>query len=243
MINEFIAKSGIIAYPLLLAAFVLIFMIIERTIIYVIKYRSINKERYLKDIQNFYEGKADEKNIIKNNKGITAQIYNTVLKKNPQNREQFGLLMDAEEVDRLPELERGLGLLNFIAQVAPTLGLLGTVSGMIKTFQVLGIGGNPEQMALGISEALLTTAAGLVISLPAAAFYHYFYSKIDKLTNKMGNLRLEVEHILFEKEIRGDSAANAQQTKSAEKREKRTKPSLKEIDSSLKGVDKSEISA
>jgi biopolymer transport protein ExbB len=243
MINEFIAKSGIIAYPLLLAAFVLIFMVIERTIIYFIKYRSINKERYLKDIQDFYYAEADQNNIIKNNKGITAQIYNTVLKKKPKNREQFGLLMDAEEVDRLPELERGLGLLNFIAQVAPTLGLLGTVSGMIKTFQVLGIGGNPEQMALGISEALLTTAAGLVISLPAAAFYHYFYSKIDKLTNKMGNLRLEVEHILFEKEIIGESETNVQQAKEAEKREKRNKPALKEIDSSLKGVDKSEISA
>jgi biopolymer transport protein ExbB len=243
MINEFIAKSGIVAYPLLLAAFVLIFMVIERTIIYIIKYRNINKKRYLDDIQNFYEGRADENNIIKNNKGITAQIYNTVLKKKPQNREQFGLFMDAEEVDRLPELERGLGLLNFIAQVAPTLGLLGTVSGMIKTFQVLGIGGNPEQMALGISEALLTTAAGLVISLPAAAFYHYFYSKIDKLTNKMGNLRLEVEHILFEKEIIGESETNAQQNSGIEKREKRNKPSLKEIDSSLKGVDKNEISA
>lgn len=243
MINEFIAKSGIIAYPLLLAAFVLIFMVIERTIIYFIKYRSINKERYLKDIQDFYKAEADQNNIIKNNKGITAQIYNTVLKKKPQNREQFGLLMDAEEVDRLPELERGLGLLNFIAQVAPTLGLLGTVSGMIKTFQVLGIGGNPEQMALGISEALLTTAAGLVISLPAAAFYHYFYSKIDKLTNKMGNLRLEVEHILFEKEIIGEPETNVQQAKEVEKREKINKPALKEIDSSLKGVDKSEISA
>jgi biopolymer transport protein ExbB len=243
MINEFIAKTGIVAYPLLLAAFVLIFMIIERTIIYIIKYRNINKERYIKDIQDFYEEKADENNIIKNNKGITAQIYNSVLKKKPQNREQFGLLMDAEEIDRLPELERGLGLLNFIAQVAPTLGLLGTVSGMIKTFQVLGISGNPEQMALGISEALLTTAAGLVISLPAAAFYHYFYSKIDKLTNKMGNLRLEVEHILYETEIRGDSNLNTEQNKSTEKSEKRSKPTLKEIESGLKGVDKSEISA
>jgi biopolymer transport protein ExbB len=60
MINEFIAKSGIVAYPLLLAAFVLIFMVIERTIFYIIKYRNINKERYLDDIQNFYEGRTDE---------------------------------------------------------------------------------------------------------------------------------------------------------------------------------------
>lgn len=105
--------------------------------------------------------------------------------------------MDAEEVDKLPELERGLGLLNFLAQASPTLGLLGTVSGMINTFQVLGIGGSPEQMAVGISEALFTTAAGLVISLPALAFYHYFYSKIDKLVNQMDNLRLETKNLLY----------------------------------------------
>lgn len=257
MINEFIAKSGIVAYPLLLAAFVLVFMIIERTIVYILKYRSINKDKYIGDIKDFYNDNAGEENVIKNKKGIAAQIYNAVLKKKPQNREQFDLLMDAEEVDRLPELERGLGLLNFIAQVSPTLGLLGTVSGMIKTFQVLGIGGNPEQMALGISEALLTTAAGLVISLPAAAFYHYFYSKIDKLTNKMGNLRLEVEHILYEDELRGEAAYSAEensQTAETEKernaksagdeRSKNTNTSaLKEIDRSLTGVDHSEISA
>ena len=255
MINEFITKSGIVAYPLLLAAFVLIFMIIERTIVYVLKYRSINKDKYISDIKEFYADKSGENNVIKDNKGIAAQIYNAVLKKKPQNREQFDLLMDAEEVDRLPELERGLGLLNFIAQVSPTLGLLGTVSGMIKTFQVLGIGGNPEQMALGISEALLTTAAGLVISLPAAAFYHYFYSKIDKLTNKMGNLRLEVEHILYEDELRGEAAYQTKEkvrtakeeggrNEGNEKSERiNSSAAIKDIDRGLTGVDHSEISA
>ncbi|MCC3143810.1 MotA/TolQ/ExbB proton channel family protein [Halanaerobium sp. Z-7514] len=204
MIGEFINKAGIIAYPLLLSAFLVIFMVFERSIIYLLKYRSIKKEKYLSAIKEFYHNQADEDNLIVKNKGITAQIYNAVLSKKPVNKEQFQLFMDAEEVDKLPELERGLGLLNFLAQASPTLGLLGTVSGMINTFQVLGIGGSPEQMAVGISEALFTTAAGLVISLPALAFYHYFYSKIDKLVNQMDNLRLETKNLLyngFKKEI------------------------------------------
>ncbi|ADQ14782.1 MotA/TolQ/ExbB proton channel family protein [Halanaerobium hydrogeniformans] len=197
MIGEFINKAGIIAYPLLLSAFLVIFMVFERSIIYFLKYRSIKKTKYLRDIKEFYNDQADEDNLIVKNKGITAQIYNAVLSKKPVNKEQFQLFMDAEEVDKLPELERGLGLLNFLAQASPTLGLLGTVSGMINTFQVLGIGGSPEQMAVGISEALFTTAAGLVISLPALAFYHYFYSKIDKLVNQMDNLRLETKNLLY----------------------------------------------
>jgi biopolymer transport protein ExbB len=178
----------------------MLFIIFERTIVFILNYRTINKEQYLKAIEDFDESNLGD-NILHNQKGIAAKIYYNTLKRNPQSREEFKLYLDAEEVDQLPELEKRLGFLNFIAQVAPTLGLLGTVSGMIKTFQVLGLGGNPEQMALGISEALFTTAAGLIISLPAAAFYHYFYAKIEKLHNQLNNLRLESESMLFKKEI------------------------------------------
>lgn len=200
MITEFIETAGVVSYPLLLAAFLMLFIIIERTIVFILKYRTINKDEYLEAISNF--NSDSQSNILNKTKGIAADIYCNTLKRKPKTREEFKLYLDAEEVDQLPELEKHLGFLNFIAQVAPTLGLLGTVSGMIKTFQVLGLGGNPEQMALGISEALFTTAAGLIISLPAAAFYHYFYAKIEKLHNQMNNLRLESESMLFKKEIK-----------------------------------------
>lgn len=202
MITQFIETAGIIAYPLLLAAFLAVFMIIERTIVFLIKYRKIDKAKYLKAVEEVYFNKVKESNLISEEKGIAAEIYNSVLSRKPETRKEFKLYLDAEELDQLPKLERGLGLLNFIAQVSPTLGLLGTVSGMIKTFQVLGIGGSPAQMAVGISEALFTTAAGLIIALPAAAFYHYYYSKIDKLSNQMDNLRLETETMLFDREIK-----------------------------------------
>lgn len=201
MITEFIETAGIVAYPLLLAAFLMIFIIIERSIVFLLNYRSINKDKYLKAVLNF-DADHPEENILNKKKGIAAEIYYNLLKRKPHNREEFTLYMDAEEVDRLPDLEKHLGFLNFIAQVSPTLGLLGTVSGMIKTFQVLGIGGNPEQMALGISEALFTTAAGLIIALPASAFYHYFYAKIEKLHNQLNNLRLESESLLFKEELK-----------------------------------------
>ncbi|MFP4021391.1 MAG: MotA/TolQ/ExbB proton channel family protein [Halanaerobium sp.] len=200
MITEFIETAGIVAYPLLLAAFLMIFIVIERSIIFFLNYRKIDKDKYLKAVINFNNNQ--KANILRNKNGIAAEIYNNILTKKPKNREEFNLYLDAEEVDKLPQLEKHLGFLNFIAQVSPTLGLLGTVSGMIKTFQVLGVGGSPEQMALGISEALFTTAAGLIISLPAAAFYHYFYAKIEKLHNQLNNLRLESESILYKKEIK-----------------------------------------
>ena len=201
MITEFIETAGIVAYPLLLAAFLMIFIVFERSIIFFLNYRQIDKDKYLKAVLNFNDNKQ-QTSILKNKKGVAAEIYNNILIKKPKSREEFNLYLDAEEVDKLPQLEKHLGFLNFIAQVSPTLGLLGTVSGMIKTFQVLGVGGSPEQMAVGISEALFTTAAGLIISIPAAAFYHYFYAKIEKLHNQLNNLRLESESILYKKEIK-----------------------------------------
>jgi biopolymer transport protein ExbB len=201
MITEFIETAGIVSYPLLLAAFLMIFIVFERSIIFFLNYRQINKDKYLEAVLNFNDNKQ-KASILNNKKGIAAEIYSNTLTKKPKNREEFNLYLDAEEVDKLPQLEKHLGFLNFIAQVSPTLGLLGTVSGMIKTFQVLGVGGSPEQMAVGISEALFTTAAGLIISIPAAAFYHYFYAKIEKLHNQLNNLRLESESILYKKEIK-----------------------------------------
>jgi biopolymer transport protein ExbB len=81
------------------------------------------------------------------------------------------------------ELERYLNTLGTIASITPLLGLLGTVIGMIKVFAVIttaGVG-NPEVLAGGISEALLTTAAGLAVAIPSLMFYRFFRRRVDEL--------------------------------------------------------------
>ncbi len=85
------------------------------------------------------------------------------------------------------ELERNLHALGTIAQISPLMGLLGTVLGMIKVFTAIvskGVG-NPEVLAGGISEALITTAAGICVAIPALIFYRYFQSRVDYLVLKM----------------------------------------------------------
>src|SRR6056297_1697425 len=181
MISEFIAKAGPVSYPLLIAAFLTIFLLIERSIIFLINYKRIDKEKYLKHIKNYSAGKYKNDNIINKKSNSAAKIYNYVFQKSPKNRKEFNLMMDSAELDYLPQLERGLGLLNFIGQASPTLGLLGS----------------PEQIAVGISEALLTTAAGLLISLPAVGGYHFFYGKLEKMITQLENLRIETEIMLF----------------------------------------------
>lgn len=85
------------------------------------------------------------------------------------------------------ELERYLNTLGTIATVSPLLGLLGSVTGMIRTFGALtsGVAGDPAALAGGISEALITTAAGLMVAIPALVGYRYLRGRVETLAVKM----------------------------------------------------------
>lgn len=85
------------------------------------------------------------------------------------------------------ELERYLNTLGTIAAISPLLGLLGTVTGMIRTFSALTVGGvgDPAALAGGISEALITTAAGLMVAIPALIAYRYLRGRVDALVVQM----------------------------------------------------------
>ena len=85
------------------------------------------------------------------------------------------------------ELERFINTLGTIAAITPLLGLLGTVVGMISVFTTIttvGVG-NPTELAGGISQALVTTAAGLVVAIPSLIFYRYFRGLVDALVVSM----------------------------------------------------------
>jgi biopolymer transport protein ExbB len=85
------------------------------------------------------------------------------------------------------DLERFLNTLGTIAAISPLLGLLGTVTGMIRTFKAITVAGvgNPAAMAGGISEALITTAAGLLVAIPALVAYRYLRGRVDALVIQM----------------------------------------------------------
>jgi biopolymer transport protein ExbB len=92
------------------------------------------------------------------------------------------------------ELERYLNALGTIAAVSPLLGLLGTVTGMIQAFTVItaaGVG-NPTLLAGGIAEALVTTAAGLIVAIPSLIFHRYFNSLVDRLAIEMESKSLKL---------------------------------------------------
>jgi len=105
-----------------------------------------------------------------------------------------------EEVGRhvAHDLERFLNTLGTIASITPLLGLLGTVIGMIKVFAVitaLGVG-DPSILAEGISEALITTAAGLTVAIPSLMFYRFFRGRVDELVITMEQEALKMVEVM-----------------------------------------------
>lgn len=97
--------------------------------------------------------------------------------------ETLGLKLDEAILREVPKVQRGLGALAILAGVAPLLGLLGTVTGMIKTFQVITLygAGDPRLMSAGISEALVTTVLGLVVAIPIVMVHSFLTARSNRI--------------------------------------------------------------
>jgi len=117
-----------------------------------------------------------------------------------KNRGREVIKESIEETGRhvVHELERYLNALGTIAAATPLIGLLGTVIGMIRVFNVITLQGvgDPAILAGGISEALITTATGLTIAIPSLMFYRYFRGKVDEFVVSMEQEALMLTDIL-----------------------------------------------
>lgn len=116
-----------------------------------------------------------------------ARILQAGIKKISQGRGEIKeAVIDAGSLE-VPYLGRYLRILGTVVTISPLLGLLGTVRGMIRAFNVVAVQGvgEPGALAAGISEALYTTAFGLGIAIPALVFYNYFTHRTDRLVRKL----------------------------------------------------------
>ena len=96
--------------------------------------------------------------------------------------------VEEASIEQMTQLMKPIDYLSIIGATSPMLGLLGTVMGMIKAFQTMGTQGmgKPEVLAGNIGEALITTATGLIIAIPAMAFFFYFKKRFDKTLATLG---------------------------------------------------------
>ncbi len=145
------------------------------------------------------EGKLDKKrlNALRNNSPL-GRILAAGLVNRYHDRDMMKASIEEASSQVIYSLERYLNTLGTIAEIAPLLGLLGTVTGMIRMFAAIGeVGlGNPTVLSSGLSEALMTTAAGLFVAIPAFVFYRYFRGVVDELTLSMEQEALKMIDVL-----------------------------------------------
>ncbi len=192
---EFIQKGGIIMYPIIFCSVVALALIIER-LVNLRKGKILPKELII-GVENFLKkGLFDEAvSLCKKFPGsplssVVVEAVNNRGLPEDELKERVELVGKREAM----ELYRYLGILSAIVSISPLLGLLGTVTGMIKCFNVISVEGlgNPSTLATGISEALITTAAGLCVAIPTFAFHSYFEGKANKMVGILEEMAVKI---------------------------------------------------
>jgi len=133
-------------------------------------------------IYKIYQLREQEKDIIADDARVKVEMENSI--KNTTSYESKENILDEFIINYTGKLEWGANWVKFFAAVAPLLGLLGTVIGMIETFQAITLfgTGDPKQMAGGISQALVTTMLGLIVAAPLLGLYTYISQKVSNLS-------------------------------------------------------------
>ncbi len=130
-----------------------------------------------------------------------SQIILAALLKYGSSRDEIKEAIEDTANQEIAVLEKNLPILATVGNIAPLLGLLGTVFGMIKGFQVISIVGvgNPEALAGAISEALLTTAFGLSVAIPTIVAYNYLNNRVERQVKEMEATSIEILDLLSSK--------------------------------------------
>ncbi len=187
-IIDFFVKGGFVIYPLLLCSILGLAIVIEKSL--ALRRKKVIVPEIVNVLENI-KGADDiglALSICEKHQGPFANIIRCGLENRELPKEEIKEALDDQGRHEVHNLERGLVVLETIAGIAPLLGLLGTVIGILKVFNVISQIGVGQTTALsgGISEALITTIVGLSIGIPAVVVYNFF-------TNRAESLVLEIE--------------------------------------------------
>lgn len=196
-------KGGLVMLPILACSIIALAIAIEKFL--VIRKAKINVPAFSIKIRGILKKKdvAGAMGYCMEEKSPISNIIRRGLKKIKFGRRRVLEAIEVAGKQEISKLEKGLSTLATVAGAAPMLGFLGTVTGMIAAFmkiQELQGSASPSDLASGIWEALLTTAFGLFVGIPALALYNYFVSLIKKIVLDMERVATDVLDVLDETE-------------------------------------------
>ncbi|MEK6709662.1 MAG: MotA/TolQ/ExbB proton channel family protein [Nitrospinota bacterium] len=195
---EFLAKGGVLMIPLAACSVISLAIIIERALNLRAK-RILPGDALQQVRQLLAENQVGEAVILcRRQSSSVGRILLAAISNYDKEKEELKAIVEDAGRQEVPIVDRYLGILGTIAVIAPLLGITGTVFGMIRTFATISEKGvaHPSQLAGGIYEALITTAAGLVIAIPTLTFYNYFTMKSNRLILELEKQAFRVVEIL-----------------------------------------------
>ncbi len=191
---EIVQAGGWMMFPIITCSVVAVAIVLER--LWTLQEKRVLPANVANQVWEWVQqGQPDVKQIQQiHQSSPLGQVFAAGLAYRHSPREVLKEVVEDTGRHVVHDLERYLNTLGTIAAISPLLGLLGTVSGMIRSFTAItaeGVG-NPTVLAGGISEALITTAAGLVVAIPALIAYRYLRGRVDSLV-----VKIEKESIRF----------------------------------------------
>lgn len=195
---QILSRGGWVLVPIFLLGWFAWFLTIERYFFY-----KTLKGDFLKKKVLVNSGELELETFLKTRKkGYFFKLVKAIDRYRFDGDVAVRHAMEAVRHDVGLSLSKSLKTISTCASLAPMLGLLGTVTGMVHTFDVIQLFGfgNPVLLADGISEALLTTQAGLLVAFPLMLAYNYLTERIDRLEKKVWSNALVLERRFFHKE-------------------------------------------
>lgn len=202
---DVIQKGGPLMYLIILCSVVALAVVIER--LYHLHRARIDSDKFMESISNTLRRNRvmEAIDLCEKTPGPVAHIIKAGILKHDRSRTEIKEAIEDAGICEVPRLEKNLGALATIAHISPLLGLLGTVTGMVRAFQIIQEKAtslhlvSPGDLAGGIWEALITTAAGLIVAIPTFVAYNYLVSRVKGFILEMERTTTDLINILAQR--------------------------------------------
>ena len=196
-----LAHGGVMLWLLLLVSAVAVVVFIERFLHF--HRAQINSTEFLNGVKTVLkrDNVVEALSICDATPGPVARLVKTAILNRDNGRERVREALEEAGLAEVPRLEEKLNLLATIAQLAPLLGLLGTMLGFIRTFNLMqkeGLYAHVSQLSSGVWQALVCAAAGLAVAIPAHAGYNYLVSRVNSIVLDMERAATDIVNIVTE---------------------------------------------
>ncbi len=198
-------RGGPVMWPLLGCSLVALAVTIDRAIFWVRETARRNR-RLVEEVLSLAEREAYDE-IREKVRGSRDYVVRVLVSGIVHREFSLSAAMEVAAKEQMERMRRGLAVLDTLVTVAPMLGILGTVTGLIKAFDLLGSSGfqDPRVVTIGVAEALITTVAGLVIAVPCVISYNYFQKRAEQAANEMETYGTSLEIVHSKNRHQGNS--------------------------------------